>query len=321
MSLDSVLPLLACPRDGRPLVRAGHTVTCADGHAYPVIDDVPILLRDDVAHTHWEADLSLDMGATGAAPLEEHRIGEDGIDTFVRAKIGATGGIMYRDLTEKLPAYPVPRIRLEPGNGRTLLDIGCNWGRWTMAAARQGYRAIGIDPSIHAVRAAMRVCRQLGLQADFVVGDARYLPFATDALEAVFSYSVIQHFAKSDAALALAEAGRVLAPGGVALIQMPNTYGVRCLYHQVRRRFRDPVKFEVRYWRPRELREAFERHIGPASLSVDGFFALNAQPEEQHLLPLRYRLVVRASDLLRRASRHCPWLIPAADSLYVTARR
>ena len=38
--------------------------------------------------------------------------------------------------------------------GTRLLDIGCSWGRWSLAAAARGYDAVGIDPSLGAIMAA-----------------------------------------------------------------------------------------------------------------------------------------------------------------------
>ena len=58
---------------------------------------------------------------------------------------------------------------------------------------------MGIDPSLDAVLAARRVSRQLGVEASFVVGDARFLPFANDSFDTVFCYSVLQHFSKENA--------------------------------------------------------------------------------------------------------------------------
>jgi len=120
---------------------------------------------------------------------------------------------------------------------------------------------------------------------------------------------------------ALAEIRRTLHVGGSALVQMPNVFGVRCLYHQIRRGFRETRDFEVRYWRPGELLTAFTEAIGPSELTVDGYFSLNVQPSDQHLLPARYRAIVHVSEELRRASDRVPFLAQVADSLYVNARR
>ncbi len=318
---------LACPWDRAVLhVGVAASLSCPTcGRRFPVLDGIPVLLRDDVDHPHAGALESIaqsrapDDAAVDVADHEPLAPGE--VDPHVQHVIAATGGFFYRPVVGRLAAYPIPELRLPPGDGRLLLDVGCNWGRWTLAAARRGYSAVGLDPQLHAVRAARRVARQLGLPARYVVGDARYLPFADGTFDAVFSYSVLQHLPKADVATAIADFRRVLKPGGVALIQMPNAFGVRCLYHQARRRFRSARNFEVRYWTPAELRRRFSALVGPSMITVDGYFSLNAQPAEAPLLPRRYRLLIRASELLRRASRVVRPLVWVADSLYVTARR
>ena len=281
-----------------------------------------MLLRDDVVHTHWAAILSLEAAEQGvafddwAAPAPG-----EGVHPFVQQSIGGTGGNLYRSLIGKLPKYPIPDMPLAEGQGRTLVDIGCNWGRWTIAAARRGYRPIGVDPSMQALLAARAVCAQLGIEADFVVGDARHLPLRTASMDAAFSYSVIQHFSKPDATRTAEDIGRVLAPQGVSLVQMPNAFGLRCLLQQARRRFREPEKFEVRYWSPAELRRTFERAIGPSRLSADGFFSLNAQAAEAEILPVHLRTLVHTSAALSRLADALPPLTNAADSLWVWSRR
>jgi ubiquinone/menaquinone biosynthesis C-methylase UbiE len=60
-----------------------------------------------------------------------------------------------------------------------------------------------------------------------VVADARFIPFADDSIDTVFSYSVLQHFSRTDALAALTEFHRVLAPGGGLLVQMANAAGAR----------------------------------------------------------------------------------------------
>ena len=87
------------------------------------------------------------------------------------------------------------------------------------------------------------------------------------------------------------------------------------------RGFRETRDFEVRYWTVPELRTTFSRLIGPAKISVDGYFSLNAQVSDVGFMPPRYRAIVYASDWLRRLSAHMPPLRYVADSLYVTASR
>ena len=242
-----------------------------------------------------------------------------GIDAFVQQAIAATNGLMYRSIIGKLTEYPIPKLILPKGDGDCFLDIGCNWGRWSIAAAKLGYKAVGIDPSLDAICAAYRVARKLGVEAYYLVGDARFLPFADQSLDLVFSYSVFQHFNKTDAKSSLKEIRRILKDGGKSLIQMPNAFGPRSLYNQMRRGFRTAKDFEVRYWTLPELKETFSTFIGPSQLSVDGYFSLNPQSSEAHLLPWRYRAVVKVSDRIRRLSNKLKVLTYFADSVYVSS--
>lgn len=313
--------LLACPRDKQKLQREGEHLVCPGGHRYAIVEGVPILLVSDVEQTHIEGTRALAIAQSGdASSLNQFNLGPGEIDPFVRNAIGATNGSLYQHLVGRLTEYPIPRLRLPAGEGRLFLEVGCNWGRWCIAAARSGYQPVGIDPSLRSIRAANRVSRQLGINAFYIVGDSRFLPFPDQSFDQIFSYSVLQHLSKPDALSSLAEIRRVLHSGAGAMIQMPNVYGMRCLYHQIRRGFRQARDFEVRYWTPAELLSAFTQNIGPSELSVDGYFSLNIQPSDLRLLPGRYRAVVHASEALRAISEKIPILAKVADSLYISSR-
>jgi SAM-dependent methyltransferase len=310
---------LVCPRDRAPLGVSDDELVCGEGHSYRRVGGIPVLLAEEVSPTHPAFAESLaraeEGDSAGSRPVEAR----GGVDPFVQGILVDTCGQMYRPLLHKLARYPIPELRLPASAGGRLLDIGCGWGRWCVAAARKGFAPIGLDPSLESVEAAVRVADQLEVDAQFVVGDGRHLPFAAETFDAVFSYSVLQHFGEEDVRLVLDEVRRVLKPNGTAVVEMPNKYGLRNLYQQARRRFRVPVGFEVRYWRPSQLRAAFENAIGPAAITVDAYFFINGQPADRDLLPARYRAALSVSEALRRASRRAPALVHAADSLYVTA--
>jgi SAM-dependent methyltransferase/uncharacterized protein YbaR (Trm112 family) len=313
------IEVLACPIHRSPLTDVGGELGCVHGERFPIVDGIPILLRRDVRQTHPAALDSLSPNGLHAVAAEA---GTAVVDRFVQREILKTNGYMYRSLVGGLSGYPIPRLRITPARtADLLLDVGCNWGRWSVSAARAGFRPIGVDPSLEAIRAACRVAAQLGIDAAFLVADARFLPFKPDAFDVVFSYSVWQHFDKEDTVAAMSEAARVLKPRGRASVQMANACGVRSLYHQARRGFRRARGFEVRYWRPAELKRTFADRVGDASLSADGFFSLNPQAADVELLPRRFRWIVHVSDWLRTASLRLPWLVGLADSLCVTATK
>jgi SAM-dependent methyltransferase/uncharacterized protein YbaR (Trm112 family) len=320
----ALLQLLVCPRDHQVLEQRNQHLLCPSGHRYPIVEGIPILLLSETPQTHVEGTRSLQAGASCEsmpARLPSPPPGE--IDPFVQHIIAATNGLLYIRLVGKLTDYPIPYLRLPPGDGKLFLEIGCNWGRWCVAAARLGYRVVGIDPSLKGIRAARHVAQQLGIEAHYVVGDGRHLPFANDTFHQLFSYSVLQHLSKENTRLTLRESARVLHSAGGFLVQMPNCFGIRCLYHQARRGFHEGRDFDVRYWTPRELAATFQATFGSARVFVDGFFSLNAQISDVHLLPWKYRAVVYASETLRRISNLFSPLTYVADSLYIegTVRR
>jgi len=287
---EELLRLVVCPRDKQDLRQELDWLCCPSGHRYRIIEGVPILLVSEAEQTHIEGTRALAVAEEGdAAKLPQFHVRPGEIDPFVKAAIGATNGSLYQHLVGKLTEYPIPALRLPAGNGRRFLEIGCSWGRWCLAAAQSGYQPVGIDPSLKGVRAARRVAQQLGIRASYLVADGRYLPFRDLVFDQVFSYSVFQHLSKENARSVLAETHRVLRQGGQCLVQLPNVFGIRCLYHQSRRGFREARDFEVRYWTIPELRRTFGAALGPASVEVDGFFSLNPQVSDLRLFPWQYK--------------------------------
>lgn len=319
--MDPPVPLV-CPRDLGDLRLESGMLACGGGHRYPLARGIPVLLLEDEPPTHAACRTSL-VEAEGLTEPDPDATGSQDVDPVVQAVVAATCGSLYRHLVGRLETYPIPELRLPPGNGKLFLEIGCSWGRWCVAAARRGYRVVGVDPSLDAIAAARRIAHQLEIEATYLVADGRHLPFPDGSFDVVFSYSVFQHFAKTEALKGFAEIGRVLRPGGLAKVQIANVYGARSLWNQLReRRFREPRRlFDVRYWSPGELRGELSRRVGSTTLEADGFFTLNAQPADLELLPRRYRLVVRTSEALRRTSGYLPPLRYVADSLYAASRR
>ena len=333
---------LRCPKTGSRLELKGNFLTSESGVSYPVAHGIPVMLIEDREQTIGLASESLRLArliaegketdtycvkSIGIDPNQQQQLLSDlakpdqAVDPVVSALVSATNGIAYEHLRiSGLQEVPIPSIRLPKGSGR-LLDIGCSWGRWCMSAARLGYQPVGIDPSLGAVLAARRLAKSMGLEANFVVGDARWLPFAQAIFPTVFSYSVIQHFSKPDARLALKEIGRVLTVGGHSLVQMPNRLGIRCLQHQLRRGFREPESFDVRYYGYLELLKLFCETIGPTNTSVDCFFGIGLQASDLNFMTGAVKQAIRVSEVLRKASAVVAPLKWVADSVYLDSAR
>lgn len=313
---------LVCPRNKKKLKLEGNFLISTDGYKYPVIDGIPVMLLDDVEPTHGTcvASLKFNNDKNDLKSKTSFSSNENDIDPYVQEWVAATCGIMYSHLVNNLTNYPIPDLILEESKGELFLDIGCGWGRWSFSAARKGYYVIGIDPSINAIRAASRVAKQLNIPGVFLVADARYLPFRSNLFDVVYSYSVLQHFHKNNVKLALTDISRVIKSGGFSLIQMPNKYGTRNLYNQIKKGFKRKDIFDVSYWSTKELINVFEEKIGTTSIQIDGFFGLGVQKSDIELFPLKYKAIVYLSEFLKNLNPRISFLKYFADSLYVVSK-
>ncbi|MEO5511945.1 MAG: methyltransferase domain-containing protein [Longimicrobiales bacterium] len=115
-------------------------------------------------------------------------------------------------------------FRLLPGDlaGRTLIDIGCGMGTFTVEAARNGAHAIGIDPAVEAVQAGRRVAAAEGVpHADFVQADAVLLPLPDRSCDIVLAADMTEHLDDDTLSRIIAEAYRSLREGGRIVIYTP----------------------------------------------------------------------------------------------------
>ena len=113
-----------------------------------------------------------------------------------------------------------------------VLDVGCSLG-YTLDAARElGFEAVGVDVSGVAIEA----CRASGHVAE--IGQLASLPFPDGHFAIVVMKHVLEH--TPDPQSALAEARRVLEPGGVLFVAVPHA--------GYRKAVRDPQA--SRFYRP-----------------------------------------------------------------------
>jgi len=94
-----------------------------------------------------------------------------------------------------------------PASGRAL-EIGCGEGRVSRDLTARGHRVTALDASPTLLDAA----REHDSAAEYVLGAAEALPFADASFDLVVAYNVLMDVA--DMPATVAEAGRVLAPGG-----------------------------------------------------------------------------------------------------------
>lgn len=316
---DALLRILACPNDHTKLRVENGALVCERAHQFPFEDGIPIF-----AENPRREPIPLNMGPCPHPSDGPHAAAQsEQIDPFVNDWIVNTNGNLYWRARGRLPRYPIPDWPFGAGKGQVMVDIGCSWGRWSIAAARGGFVPVGTDVHVDALAAAAHVSQQLGARADFICCDAEHLPFQSGSVDFVFSYSVLQHLDKSKVRGIFQEISRALRPGGVCLIQLPNAFGLLSVVQQLKRGFREARTgtFEMRYWTHAKIRRALEQAgFSRVTIYTDGFFSQNPQLTDLDLLSPAGRLLVRASSAGRRAANALPILTRVADSLWIEAR-
>jgi ubiquinone/menaquinone biosynthesis C-methylase UbiE len=113
--------------------------------------------------------------------------------------------------------------------GARILEVGCGRGATLLELARQGAQVVGLDYAQTAISTceALRSAMKLDDSAEFLLGDARALPFDSGSFDFVYSIGLLEHFEQPS--VLLSEQYRVLKPGGVVLVQVPQKYSVYTL--------------------------------------------------------------------------------------------
>lgn len=111
---------------------------------------------------------------------------------------------------------------LPPGQ---ICEMGCGLGQWTRYYALKGRRSVGLDIVPEAIEAAQSESDRKGLAgAEFLVGDARRMPFDAQTFAGISSFGVVEHFMDEDLQAMIDESYRILIRGGRLLLTTPNVW-------------------------------------------------------------------------------------------------
>ena len=159
------------------------------------------------------------------------------------------------------------RYGLSPRFG-TALDFGCGIGRLTQALGERFDRVHGVDISATMIAMA-REKNRAGSRVTYHVNATDGLPMlATGSVDFIYSNIVLQHIPRRAANAYLREFGRVLAPGGILVVQTltrARRWSVR-----LRHRLRDAAPDAYRWLRDLVSRRArWELNVLPEALVRD----------------------------------------------------
>jgi 2-polyprenyl-3-methyl-5-hydroxy-6-metoxy-1,4-benzoquinol methylase len=125
---------------------------------------------------------------------------------------------------------------LDPQPGDEILDVGCGSGLYTRVLAERGARVVATEFAPTPLALAKRNVGELGRDVEFRLEDAQALSLPAGRFDKVLLTEVIEHV--PDPARAVAEAARVLRPGGVLAISTPSRFSPLNLAYGLKRRIR-----------------------------------------------------------------------------------
>ena len=198
--------------------------------------------------------------ARGAASVVV--VGDSDFDRALAERLGAT----FVDATDELRAYyeeragaldelaltyehPEPYKRffygtrfssvlsaLDPHPGEEVLDIGCGSGIYTRVLVERGAKVTATEFTPATLAVAKRNVGELGDDVDFRLEDAQSLALPDGRFDKVLLTEVIEHVPQPERAIA--EAARVLRPGGVLVVSTPSRFSPMNLAYDLKRRVR-----------------------------------------------------------------------------------
>ena len=127
---------------------------------------------------------------------------------------------IYRNVAEEAQRC-LPDLR-----GSRILEVGCGRGATLLDLAARGAQVVGLDYAQSSIATCETLRSAAGLDgaADFLLGDARALPFDAGSFDLVYSIGLLEHFEQPN--VLLAEQRRVLKPGGFLLVQVPQKFSL-----------------------------------------------------------------------------------------------
>jgi SAM-dependent methyltransferase len=160
------------------------SLTCAQGHQFPVVGGVPRFVQQDAY--------------TQSFSYEWQRFRHTQLDSF-------TGRHDTRDRLQASLNFPLDELP-----GKLVLDAGCGMGRFAEVVHQFGGEYVGLDYSFAVDAAQENVGHLAGIH--LVQADIFRLPFADATFDLVMSLGVLHH--TPDPRRAFGSLPRVVKPGG-----------------------------------------------------------------------------------------------------------
>jgi len=187
----------------------------------------------------------------------------------------------------ELEPYIRELAKFDETRGKRVLEIGVGLGADHQKFAEAGASLCGIDLTERAVEHTRRRLSACGLSSQLAAGDAESLGFPDESFDVVYSWGVLHH--SPNTSRAIAEAFRVLKPGGKARIMIYHKWSLVGLMLWVRY-----ALLGLRPWL--SLSQVYARHL--ESPGTKAYSAREARAMFSKFREVRIRTQLSHADLL-----------------------
>jgi len=173
------------------------------------------------------------------------------------------------------------RITSVHGNKPLALDIGCGTGIQSLRLATLGYKVIGIDIADKLLKLAKVKLSKAGYHdAEFIIGDAQFLPFEDEIASAINccgpTLSFIPNWRK-----ALSEIARCLKPGGKLLLEVEGKWNLDLFWEIINALMFNLFKYDE------PLTSAISHLLPPWDIGHTITYSFKTESGESILMPLK----------------------------------
>lgn len=110
--------------------------------------------------------------------------------------------------------------------GKSFCEVGCGSATTSALLAEMGADISLVDLSPKALQFARELFDRQGLKANFFQQDALKMDFPDGKFDVVWNGGVVEHFDDEGKIKLIAEMWRILKPGGILLVKVPNRWDV-----------------------------------------------------------------------------------------------
>lgn len=328
MHKKKLIKYLICPKcKSKKIKKFNSKIICLScNDKYPIIYEIPILITKKKCR---ELNLSYHKKNFKKKVLNNNfKLNKFGIIENLNDVIMSTSGLLYYKSKNiknyPIPEIPFPKLIKNKNKNKSLLDIGCGWGRWSINAANKGYEVIGIDISIENLILAKKISESFKLKnCNFICCDVLDLPLKENTFDQVFSFSFLQHFSQNKLEIILKNISNKMKSKSIFKTQMVNKFALRSIYNIFKIKFTKQKvlnDFDVRYFSIQKINRIFSKYFKVKNFENYSFFT-QAPISDYNILSLKSKLFLNISKIFNLISLYLKFFKYVSDNCLFTLEK